>query len=119
MPFTSYLLLLQGLEETYQLYRQYLLDNLAGGKGSRGKGPTAKGEGIASRSVSVVGKEAAEDLVRNGVFISWGQLLWALLLLACMVAAARLALDRTAQVRVRQTWRAEWQRASALLFDSR
>ena len=107
---------LQGLMETYNLYRQHLLDSLPGYTDEAGQGMPLDSK-AASRSNSAISKEAAEDLVRNGIFVSWGQLLWAILILACTIATARLALDGSMQAMARGSWRRKLQHASAMLQD--
>ncbi len=108
--------LLQGLEENYKQYRQFLLETIPSGRNGGDHTSVAKLHLPASRTASAIRKEAAEDLIRNGVFVSWAQLLWALLVFACLVAAARLAVSRDARSGTAHSWKAEWQRASALLL---
>ena len=66
---------------------------------------------------SVNPKDAAEDLVRNGIFVSWAQLVATLLVFTCAVVIARLLLDRNAQTSIKQAWKTEWRSISAAVLE--
>lgn len=106
---------LQGLHETYSLFRQHLLDSLES-RSLKQQGLAARPDVEASRSASAITKEAAEDLVRNGIFISWGQLIWGLLLACCIAAMTKLVLSKEAQEKVLNNLRMEWQSSFARVW---
>lgn len=108
-------LCVQGLQDTYKLYRQHLWDAINSGHPQATERVSRKIDGGPPPMASAVTKEAAEDLVRNGVFVSWAQLIGAFFMFFCMVAVARLAMDRGSRSGQVQHWKAEYQRATHFL----
>jgi hypothetical protein len=74
----------QGLRDTYEMFKEHLWETIRSGAV-----PRHASQAGAARTVSSAAKEAAEDLINNGIFISWGQLTTAFLLIFCAFMVAR------------------------------
>jgi transposase-like protein len=94
----------EGLKETYDAFREHLWSTIRSGGVTRHASKPA-----AIRSMSTAAKEAAEELINNGIFVSWGQLLTAALLILCACMLARLAADHEARAMILRKWRQEWE----------
>ena len=87
---SNYLDPMQGLRETYADYKDHLWSTIRAG-GLPKNAPSNAAPSVA-RSASAAVKAAAEDLVNNGVFVSWGQLIMYLLLVCLCYSMVRLSM---------------------------
>jgi len=75
---------LQGLRENYEAFREHLWSAIRSGGVSRHASKPAP-----ICTMSSAAKEAAEELINNGIFVSWGQLLTFVLLILCACMLTR------------------------------
>jgi hypothetical protein len=66
------------------MFREHLWSAISSGGVSRHASKPAP-----MRTVSSAAKEAAEELINNGIFVSWGQLLTFILLILCACMLTR------------------------------
>lgn len=93
---------MQGLRESYTAYREHLWAAINSRKPPR-EAPQARTSAL--RSASTATKIAAEDLVKNGIFVSWGELIGSCLCLWLMVMAVRLAWAQNGRLLSFELWR--------------
>lgn len=82
---------MQGLRQGYVLYKDHLWQHINGINTSSKKGFTPGKSKLRRLDSASIAKSAVEDLIKNGVFVSWASMIKGLLLIYLVYILFRLS----------------------------